>query len=119
MVTTVAATPPAAIHRRLGRPLLTHTVRSVHIHPEGENMADTTATPASSDTADNTEMSDVAPSAVDAVAENVDIDELFDADIDGETLPPPELPSVYLDTERESLTDSPEFADHLTEHWGF
>ncbi len=82
-------------------------------------MADTTATPASSDTTNSNDMSDVAPSTVDIAADGVDIDELFGAETDGEMLPPPELPPVYLDTDRASLTDSPEFKDHLTEHWGF
>ena len=39
---------------------------------------------------------------------------------DDENLPPFELPSTYQDSDnRESLSESSAYAEHLNEHWGF
>ncbi len=38
---------------------------------------------------------------------------------DDEQLPPPELPSEYLATDRQSLTETDAYSAHLNEHWGF
>jgi hypothetical protein len=41
-------------------------------------------------------------------------------DADDEDLPPFTLPAAYLDTSnRESLSESSAYAEHLNEHWGF
>jgi hypothetical protein len=52
-----------------------------------------------------------------AIASAVPLDalDLFDDEI----LPPPELPAEYLDTNRQSLSESDAYNAHLTEHWGF
>lgn len=36
-----------------------------------------------------------------------------------EKLPLPELPDEYRDDSKESLSESPHYVKHLTEHWGF
>lgn len=42
------------------------------------------------------------------------------SDEDGEVLPPFELPEMYRESSnRESLSESSAYANHLNEHWGF
>jgi len=64
-------------------------------------------------------LTDVAEAVKAVTAQHADVND-GNEDADDENLSPFELPATYLDSsQRESLSESSAYAEHLNEHWGF